>query len=326
MLDDNKRSKIFELRENGFSLSKISKSMHIPISTVQYILSPKDTNGAAHTGRPRKIKQNEKKVIKEAIRRLDNKMARITADRILKNTKLDISLSTVRRHLVRSNYKYKNIRQKIILTNDQKLKRFECVRNWIYKGINFEKVIFSDEKKFNLDGPDNYCSWTNTSSPKILRNKRQCGGGSVMVHGAISSAGKCYIQIVKEKINSQVYLGILKNVIAYFPMLKKDYIYQHDLAPAHASKVTKEFLLNKKVRTLEWPSKSPDLNIIEYMWKIFSDSVYGEHQYSTKHDLEGTILKCAEVINDANGDQIKNLYNGMTDRICKIIQTGGEML
>ncbi len=42
-----------------------------------------------------------------------------------------------------------------------------------------------------------------------------------------------------------------------------DFIFQHDLAPAHTAKGTKSWFNDHGVTVLDWPENSPDLNPIE---------------------------------------------------------------
>ena len=43
-----------------------------------------------------------------------------------------------------------------------------------------ENTVFSDEKRYTLDGPDNWMTYIKNSS-KYIPNKRQCHGGRIML-------------------------------------------------------------------------------------------------------------------------------------------------
>ncbi len=95
------------------------------------------------------------------------------------------------------------------------------------------------------------------------------GGGSVMVWGCFAASGPGRLAIIDGTMNSALYQKILKENV--WPSvcdlkLKRTRVMQQDNNLKHTSKSTYEWLNENKIKVLESPSQSLDLNPIEMLW------------------------------------------------------------
>ena len=109
--------------------------------------------------------------------------------------------------------------------------------------------------------------------------------------------------------------------------IKESIIFQQDNAPSHASRFTKSWLASVGItgeRLMDWPSQSPDLNLIENLWSIIKRKVYEkERQFANKKDLWERIK---EICFQISSEVVKKLTSSVDGRMVKLIQSGGKRI
>ena len=80
-----------------------------------------------------------------------------------------------------------------------------------------------------------------------------------------------------------------------------------------------------KVNILEWPTKSPDLNIVEYIWEQLSNDIYDCPQFKKISDLREKINRTILHFNLKKRENIKELYQTIRQRICNVLLKNGNM-
>ncbi len=150
-------------------------------------------------------------------------------------------------------------------------------KNWTV--AQWSKVLFSNESKFCIS----FGNKVPESGGRVERHRIHVASESsvkfpqsVMIWGAMSSAGVGPLCFLKTNVTAPVYQEILEHfMLPSADQLFKDadFIFQQDLAPAHTAK---SWLNDHGVGVLDWPANSPDLNPIDNLWGIVKRKMRNE--------------------------------------------------
>lgn len=308
-LDTESIMKIFNVSRN--SISRIKNGHH-------------NIRNGKSSSYDKRILQGQ---VKKAILKLKKLKIRITARDILQNIHEELSLRTLQKFLRSSDiFQLRNIPKKIVLNDYQKSTRVTAIKSWLKSNIDFNKVIYSDECRFSLDGPDYFLSWQlHNDENSMFRSLRAFGGGSQMIFGYINVHGLLSIKFIDGTIDSEKYLSILNDEVIpdICQNFGDDFIWQQDNARPHTAKKITNYFINNNVKVLPWPPHSPDLSIIENVWKVLKDAVYNGPDIKNKEELNLRITQSVEKIN-SNPEAIKSLYDGIVERYLKVLKRDGS--
>jgi hypothetical protein len=117
-----------------------------------------------------------------------------------------------------------------------------------------KKILWSDENKIELFGLNaKRYVWSKPGTIPTMKH----GGCSSMLWGCFSAAETRRLVRIEGKMNRANYREILdKNLIqrAQDLRLGQRFTFQQDNDPKHTAKTTREWLRDKSLNVLEWPS------------------------------------------------------------------------
>lgn len=321
-LSEKEQGQILAYHSSGLSMRAIAECLGRSKCVVNNFLRDPDSYGTISSpGRPKILDESGKRRL---LREASN--GKYYSKELKSMLNLPVSARRIRQLLHDTPHlQFKKRKGAPTLTATHKEARLFWARETVGWTSNWDRVIFSDEKKFNLDGPDGYqYYWSDLRKEEQVFSRRQFGGGSVMVWGSFCSSGKSSLAILEGKQNSGKYIGTLTNYLLPFAEARfgSDYIFQQDGASIHTSRQTRKWLGDQNIDVLSWPSLSPDLNPIENLWGILARKVYANgRQFKDKKSLIAAILQCWEEI---DVEVLHNLISTMPKRCISVLELKGE--
>lgn len=320
-LNNDEKNKILKLYAEGKKVPEIGIITQRSRQVIKKFINCPSQYGKAisKAGRKSKLSERQKRSLIKSVRD-DKKSLRRTSQQSSAN----VSHQTVWRLCNDSTLKYSKMLKAPTLTNAHKKFRLEFAKTVILKGENYwNKIIFSDEKRFCLDGPDG-CRyyWHDNRKEKEVFSQNTFSKG-VMLWGAISNTGDKYIRFIEGSINSKKYIKLLEETL--LPKIDTNaVVFQQDNASSHKSKETMAWIHNQNLNLINWPAKSPDLNIIENIWGVMTKRLYGnKSNFANIAELQAAILVEWDNIST---DLINTLYKSFPGRLLDVICKKGCFL
>lgn len=322
-LSVDEQKEILIKKGEGMSKYAIAKDLNRSLTVVTNFLNdPQDYGKMVSTGRPKVITPS----IGQRIKRVVMNDPSCSSSDVIRGTGIEVSKRTVQRFLKSTDFSYKKKLHAPRMTQAHKNARVTFAHLHQTWSADWRRVVFSDEKKFNLDGPDGLqYYWHHVSQDQLSYKKRNFGGGSVMVWGAFCYNGTLPLMTITARMNSSDYIKMLGDVHlkeAARSLCGNNFLFQQDNASIHRSMQTQRYLSNNTIPVMTWPALSPDLNPIENVWGCLARAVYKNgRQFNTTTELNGAIqLEWSRM----DKDYLKTLVNSMPDRIFQVINRNGN--
>lgn len=217
---------------------------------------------------------------------------------------------------------------KPLLTKTMLKKRLAFAKKYItWTPEQWNDVMWSDESTFRVLTSHRVQvrrpSGTRYDSAYTVKTVKH--SPSVMVWGCFSGkAGRGGLFFLPRNVtmNGERYMSVLDDHLLSFYEIHGTSIFMQDGAPCHTSKKVLAFLKSKKVKVLEWPGNSPDLNPIENAWKIMKNKV----KNGAVTSIPTLIEKIKDVwLHDISHEYLRTLAESMPRRLAAVIKAKGDM-
>lgn len=197
--------------------------------------------------------------------------------------------------------------------------------------IDWEKVVFSDEKVFKSYSDRMkvvYRPKNQRYNPDYVQTVQFSGRITCGLWGFVTAGGVGELCQISTKMKSAEYVSILDEV--YVPALKsmygegfQEFRLMQDNAPAHTSNETRRYFnTHPDIQLLQrWPARSPDMNIIENIWGRMTVNWGVDAPLNKENLVSEAVSRWNQLVGDSQ--YIDNLYASIPRRFDEIIQNNG---
>lgn len=289
-----KRARVRQARANGKSWNQIFHELGVPRTTARRMCQAKSSR-TTRKGKRYQQRLLNSRDIRQIIRYIASNYTtrRATFEQIKRALGIQASARTIRRELRRKGYRRCIACPRPFISRKQAKKRLAFAErhrwwgtsDWAASrpgGGDWRKVIWSDECTFELGKAGRI--WVTRridekKCPDCIKSIYRSGRVSIMIWGAIGWDWKSPLVFLEKEegskgVNSKAYLHQVLEPIVFplFDTLGPDYIFMEDGSKVHLG-YARLPRLEHGVRGFNWPPSSPDLNVIEKVWRWMKEEL-----------------------------------------------------
>lgn len=334
----NEAAQVIALLQQGLSQRAVARQLHLSQSAVSRVYRRFQETGA-FIRRPRPDRQrrtserDDRFIVTTALR--NRHLTGVDVQQELRRVRgVAVSEWTVRRRLKQANLTPKRPATGPQLTPGHRQARLQFAREHRLWSIDqWRPILFTDECRVCLHGSDRrgrvYRRPDERFAQCCFRETVAYGGGSCMIWAGISLEGRTALVFVPGGgrgggLTADRYITdiLLEHVVPYAGFVGDNFVLMHDNARCHTSRVTRQFLDEVGIRTMDWPALSPDMNPIEHVWDQLKRKVRARNPAPTNvEELKEALLEEWEAFPQ---DDIKKLIRSMRNRLETLIRVRGE--
>lgn len=287
------RIKAVLLIDSGLSFEKVSEYLLLDDQTIRNYIDRYKRNGIDgllndnYAGSTARLSKEQEEQLKENIKQNAYGSAKEIVDYVKKTFNAVYTPKGMVDVLKRLGFVYKKTTKIPGKSDREKQEEFiEEYKQLKAKKSAEDKILFMDGVHPQHNSKSAYC-WIERGRKKEL--KSNTGRKRVNINGALDA--ECCEVVIREdeSINAQSTIKLLQAIESRYDKAGNIYIIADNARYYHA-KLVKQYLKGSRIKIKYLPSYSPNLNLIERLWKFFYKKTLYNKYYETYEEFKDKCL------------------------------------
>jgi len=279
----------------GYEYSEIAKILLLDEVTLhRYVKSFKEKGidgllECHYTGGQTKLTYIQEQVLKTFLKENTQRTAKEVVEYITKTYKVKFTVVGATKLLHRLGFAYK--KPKVIPGKADYQKQAEFIKKYEEIKSNLkdnDQIYFLDSTHPQHNTQPSY-GWILKGKQNDKFVKTNSGRERINLNGALNLKKHTAIVLEEETINSQATINLLKKLGKEHPR-GKIYLILDNASHHHAKQVKLWLKSHRRFKPIFLPTYSPNLNLIERLWKFFHQKVTWNHYFETFEEFRRVSL------------------------------------